>query len=290
MFKRTIGMLIILMVVGVVIAQENITKTPPPEEPKKDCPSKEACKLWEEFKEKYGSGWQVRWNKHTGTPEKIYGYHYDMGMGEVTSESKAVSIAKEIIENNEILLKAVSSELKLERIQNDSSGWIIDYRQLYNSVPVYNGEVRVLLTNKGELNGILNNFYPNISLSTTPTISESEAIEIAKSAVNVSTITKLENVSLTILPQKGDGEFKYLLVWIVSLRSYSVIDGSEGFVDAYKVFVDAQSGEVIKKYSTVVSATDDTGNMIRYNSKLLLAPAILVFLLIIVYLWRRWRK
>ncbi|MEE8402055.1 MAG: hypothetical protein V3R86_07885, partial [Candidatus Hydrothermarchaeaceae archaeon] len=69
--------------------KKNITKPPPTERPREGCPSEEACELWEEFKERYGENWQVKWSKYTGAPEKIYGYHYDMGMGDVTDESKA---------------------------------------------------------------------------------------------------------------------------------------------------------------------------------------------------------
>ena len=111
-------------------------------------------------------------------------------------------------------------------------------------------------------------------------------MDIAKRAVNIDIITNLDNVSLTVLPQKSDSGFEYLLVWIVPIQGYSV----SGVWNSYKVFVDAQSGEVVKKYSTLVHAADGTtGDIIRYNLGFLLflVVFVLVFLFIVVYLWRR---
>lgn len=54
-----------------------------------EIPSNETLELWGEFKAKYGENWKVSWNEHTGTPKTIFGYHYDIGMGEVADETKA---------------------------------------------------------------------------------------------------------------------------------------------------------------------------------------------------------
>ena len=217
--------------------KEKVVKTPPPE--KKDCPSEEACKLWEEFKEKYGKNWRVRWHESTGTPRMIFGYHYPMGMGNASNADKAKEIAWKFISDNKDFLKVDLSQLELTRVVEGNLDWGVDYKQLYNEIPVKGGRVGITVSKEGEILVAGSYFYPNISVSTTPEISRDEAIDIAKEKMNVISPV-VQNVSLVIFPHESDDTITYHLTWNVRLFSLEPLQGK-----AYAV--DAITGDIIKE-------------------------------------------
>ncbi|MEE8402523.1 MAG: hypothetical protein V3R93_02105, partial [Candidatus Hydrothermarchaeaceae archaeon] len=176
--KNKIAILLILavclsIVISFAAAQEAI-------EP--DCPSGEACALWGVFKEKYGKSWSVRWDNLTSTPIVAYGYT-DLNLGDIITEDKAKEVALAFISENKELLKVDDlSNLVPVRTEKGETigGWYVSYQQLYQGIPVHGGKIGLTLSNKSEVLGFGSTFYSNISLSTTPVISENESIEIAK--------------------------------------------------------------------------------------------------------------
>ncbi len=222
---------------GFALAQENTQSSVG--ELKKDCPSEEACGLWEEFKAKYSSNysWQVKWHGNRNSPHWIDGF-YTLGT-EIKDKSDAENIATDIITNSKGLLKINDvSDLKLHRTMEDKWTFIPEYDQYYKDIPVYGGEVRVILNKNNVFSGITNTFYPDINTSTKPKITKKEAIRIAENEVKG--YRRVESVELYILPQTKDGKLEYHLTW----RTY--------FKGAY-FFIDAVNGEIIHKEYTVVA-------------------------------------
>jgi len=221
------GILFVVLVAGVVYAQE-------------DCPTEEACKLWEEFQEKYGSGWTVSWDPYTDVPTALHGfYHLDEN---VTSKGEAKNIADSFLEDNRALFKIDFEELTFNVVREDQDLYDVRYRQDYRGIPVEGGRIRVTIGKKNMITGVGNNFYPNISISTVPTITEDEAVAIAKTLYvpsGLKSMTERYN-SLIIIPLETDDGYDYRLAWKIPFLETTYI-------------VDAQDGTVLRTWANMVA-------------------------------------
>lgn len=256
--------------------KEKVVKTPP--SPKKECPSDEACELWEEFKAKYGSNWTVKWHGDRDSPRALYGF-YNMGRGVLNSEDGAEQVALEFISSNKKLFKLNIGDLKVKRVMRDNKIGIfnVEYQQYYKGIPVYRGEVGVTLSNKSEIASLGNNFYPGINISTTPKITKEEAVEIAQSELKQA--LKGET-SLYIYPEIGNKLESYL-AWKVPLY----------FSD---VFVDASSGEILKIKKTYVAESKGIAGsvgsvlyLLQIIQRNMLKIALLILIVVVLLLYRR---
>ncbi len=283
MFKRIVGTLVILMLVGVVVAQENITKTLPPPEKKLEIPPGME-EEWEAFKERYGDAFsKVEWDRTCGCVRHIYGY-YDTGKGELKGEEEAEELARVFLKNNAEIFKIDMTQLKFKKVDD----WMVDYEQYYGGIPVYGGEVRVVMNGKGVVKTINNNFYPDIDISTTPKITKEEAVEIvtSKTEENLSSADatrRIDKTVLYILPEAKDEGLAYYLTWRVPTHSALY-------------FVDALNGDVLRIDPTVAAYGDDmnvrgtgSGDLTRYwQFNTLLITAVLL-LIIVFFVWR-WKR
>ena len=284
MFKRIVGIFIILMLVGVVVAQENITKPEPAEEwLKKDCPSEEACKLWEEFKAKYQSNysWQVKWYGNRNSPHWIDGFY--LLRRDIKNRDEAEAIAIDIITDSKDLLKIRDvSDLKLRRTMEDKWTFIPEYDQYYKGIPVYGGEVRVILNKNNVFSGITNTFYPDINISTTPTITREEAVEIVNEITSRNLIVDKNVDRLYILPKTEDGSLNYYLTWRIptsdAIYFISAEDGSLLHRVQTAFPSEVRRGSGVGSISSVVSSTKSTYWVVA------------ILLLISAFAVWRWRK
>ncbi len=112
--------------------------------------------------------------------------------------------------------------------------------QFYKDIEVANTQLGVTADERGIIS-ISGHYYYNISVPTTPSISEKEAIEIARNATNAPETAKPYYLNLTILPKKEDISLTYYLTWHVQIW-------------ATDVFVDAVNGEVVEQFSVVPSS------------------------------------
>jgi hypothetical protein len=272
-------MLLLAIPAQSLAAEENVTKQPPPGEPNEDCPTVEACKLWEEFKAKYGERWTIKWHGDRNIPRRISGkYQLDR---EIKTKGDAEAVASGIIEGSKDLIGIDEddvSDLKLRRVLEDKWTFIPEFDQYYKGVPVYGGEVRVILSKNNTFEGMTNNFYPGIDISTEPKISRSEAVRIAEDEIRG--YRRVESVELYILPRAKGWRLDYLLTW----RTY--------FKGAF-FFIDAESGEIVhREYTVAVDTVPPSGGRDGVAGGLgflwpVIALALLLVLAFILWGWRR---
>lgn len=213
-----------------------------------DCPTEEACELWEEFKEKYGTNWLIKWHEYIDAPRLLEGYYY-LGRN-ITNKDDAEIVSRTFIENNKDFLKIDVSELKLSRVYEDWNSFDPEYQQYYKGVPVEQGRVRTIVYKDDSIGYLSNHFYPNISISTTPKITEDEAISIAKDYFT--TRNPGVEASLVILPsdyielgkvEKSD-TLRYYLAWKVKFHEKTI-------------YVDAENGDVLFEYENLRIEIDE---------------------------------
>jgi len=195
-------------------------------------PSNETLQQWGEFKAKYGEKWDiVRWRDYVDALAVLHGY-YSFGKS-ITSGEEAENISRAFIEDNKALFKIDLSKLKLSRIYEDGSDFSVTYYQYYNDIPVEDARVTVSIRKDGMRVTFSNFFYPDINISTTPTISKDEAITKAKNYF--ATRNSGVEASLVIIPTdrielgklNKSPTLRYHLAWKVKFHEKTI------YVDAY---------------------------------------------------------
>jgi hypothetical protein len=279
-------MLLLTMPAQSLAAVENASsRQPSPGEPNEDCPTVEACRLWKEFKARYGQEWQVRWNEYTGAPEKIYGGYYQLAVGNITSKEKALEIAWKFISDNKDFLKVNPADLRLLEVQEPGLYWGVTYKQYYKGIPVREGgRVELSFTKKGELLTAGSTFHPDINVPTTPEVSKGKAIEIAKRRMATES-PWVEDVSLEVLPYRSNDTITYHLAWEVELFN-------EAPFLRRVYFIDAIDGGIIKERDMISAATTPAGGVALLYRKLSrnllwIAGVVVVVLLVAVLVVRR---
>jgi Zn-dependent metalloprotease len=145
------------------------------------------------------------------------------------------------------VLRASAQEVALRRVLRDERGQLhARLSQRVDGVPVFGGEVIVHMDEAGVVQGHTDGLVPKLEVSTTPTLAEEAAVEVAVAATGGwDRVTDLPKVSLQLLRYGG-----------ADLLTYQVrIDQLEwGFDPAIPVvFVDAHRGEVVWGYDDLQS-------------------------------------
>lgn len=136
--------------------------------------------------------------------------------------------------------RAADSWLEI-RSEEDDLGMIhTRFQQQYKQINV-EGNVFIFHSKNGKISSANGHFAPNIDLSITPTISISEATEKAATASSLM-VDQLHNPSAELIILEMNG--KYILTYKCSIFN------PQPLVNKW-VFVDAQSGKVLKEISRV---------------------------------------
>lgn len=170
----------------------------------------------------------------------------------------------------------------LLKTENDEIGFThYRYQQLHNGISVMGGEY-LLHEKNGKLISANGNFYSNLSINTTPSISKANAVQFAikfvgaekylwenqqeeqflKSEKNNPNETYFPKAELIIAPKNGNYENENFRL------CYKVNIASEKPYDIVDVFVDAQTGEIINKIGKIAHAdVTGTGNTLYSGTK-----------------------
>lgn len=133
----------------------------------------------------------------------------------------------------------------------------VRFQQHYRNIPVVGAEIAFNMSNARAIRSINGELIPRISINTTPTINQEQAIDIARQSVSTeylidATNIPLSNASLAIFDQRimgGYGPATPTLTWRVQLTNRH---HTKPF-DAY-VFVHAQTGKIITQFNQIAHA------------------------------------
>ena len=169
---------------------------------------------WTQFVAEHGAGWQVDWNKSTGTPEAVWGPGLDLGAGPLANVNAARPHAEATLRRYADLLKTGDSTFvevigeKVERVN------IFVYQQRFRGLDVIDGRADVRIHDNGVLSLFgTQAFQLGKSFSTDPAIAKHEARLIALGQLEI-------EQEIALVPQVDRDR---LVVWADSLKNNSPV-------------------------------------------------------------------
>lgn len=199
--------------------------------------------IWQQFKDQNGSKWQIRWNERTGLPVSIFS-----GLTEKTYPGNAEQAARSFLGDHGALF-GFENLSRLQHVKTQTHRGIrhVTFNQTVKGVPVYEAEYKVHLRSDGKVDMVNGIYYPNVEVSTNPSISKAVSIEAAGSDIELPQGAELQSqAELVIYPT--DKQFR--LAWNLVLFSQEPVTG-------WSYMVDAHSGEVLYKLNQLTNVTGD---------------------------------
>jgi len=200
---------------------------------------------WQEFQNQNGPKWRIRWNKKTGLPVSIW-----LGKTKKAYTGTPEKAARDFLADYQTLFGFTNlSQMKYIRTQTFRGISHITFNQTFNDIPVYNAEFKVHIRQDGHVDMANGNYFPNIQVSTTPSVSSSSAGQTAQNDLH-STAKITVPVTSSKLVIYRDQKKQFHLAW-------KIILSSDKPLAAWLYFVDAQSGHVIFRLNQLTDITGD---------------------------------
>ncbi len=185
-------------------------------------------------------------------------------MPSATADTRAEAAAKatKYVEKYAAAFGASASQLEQTDVAGTRYGWTVTFRQSYQGVPVFGARLLANLDRAGDLNSVNGFVAPDVSLSVTPRITQSEAAERALAEVRAkppgdrrdgrADLSGIKAVSTelnvyrmgAIKGEKGAN----VLAWVVEVTNRSTVRDM--------VFLDANTGKPVNRYSMIHSALE----------------------------------
>jgi hypothetical protein len=208
----------------------------------------------EAFADRHGGDWYYQVNRATGTYHHVYGSGLNIAES-VTSAGQAETLARSFLSDNQAIFAIGESELEVMSNVNALGKWAVIFQQTHQGVDVWGGRVHMVFTESGRLFEMGSDAYPEITISTSPGISESVALGIAKLDIGFDEGSDtVDYTKLMILPVEiGETEMDYRLAYRFDLR---VVDP----FGIWATWVDANTGEILWRENHIRFA-DFTGHI-----------------------------
>ena len=150
---------------------------------------------------------------------------------------------------NHIKIKNPKADLKVDKSVKDEIGMThVRFKQTKNGVPVEGAEIIVHYNANNEItvvNGAYNAEIEASKLNTSPAISATEALKVAKSSTNAPTnLEQVPTSELVVYPFEGKNHLTYKV-------NVNFLDEEPG---NWFVFVDASTGKVVDQYNAIMDA------------------------------------
>jgi Zn-dependent metalloprotease len=225
-------------------------------------PSIDAEREFQAFKIQHGEGWTGVWNTVTNTPHRVVGQ--GLSVAEYVSESNIKEVTGEFIRDNASFLGVLPQSLRHVSSQHHAGRWYTNYQQMHDGLDVVGGRVHVRVKDGGKVTMFGSDFYQDVAISTAPGLSLETGIGIAKDAANFDMITDQVLTSrLVVLPiVRGEG-VTYRLAYEVRVK---IEEGPA----IWKTFVDAESGDILKRENEIYYDTIE-GNVTGYYKPMYLS-------------------
>ncbi len=208
---------------------------------------------WQGFSQKHGN-WSVQWNEATRTPHRAFGPSIQISGYSAITESNVQDAAGRFLSENSALLGVDVEKLKLTSAVEANNRWYVSYRQLENGIEVLLSEVELRIFRNGKVMTFGSDFYRNIDVMTTPSISFENAQQQARTGLSFNRTTdSVEGEGrLYILPIEQDDQISYHLVYKVYVKTEEPLGN-------FVTYVDAHTGDVRWRYNRVREYSDVSG-------------------------------
>lgn len=204
---------------------------------------------WEQFKANEGEDWDIRWKESNTAPRTI-----SNGLSKVYNGS-AETIAKQfLMEYNQLFsMKSDLSDLRYIETKTNRDMRHVILLQQYKDIPVEGARYRVHIRSDNRIDMANGNYYPDINISTDPTITGQQAIQSAKNDLSVSTLKGENNSTELVVYPTTDSTF------VLSYKTRIIAEEPSIF---WLYFIDANTGEVIEKINKITPVIG-TGNVYK---------------------------
>ncbi len=208
------------------------------------------------LEQRYGGNWHYETNTLTGSLHRVYGSGINYA-GALQSDQAAENAARSFVAQNRELFSAGNEDLRVATVRNGAGKWVVHFEQMANGLRVVDGRAHTVFTESGRLFVTGADIFPDVDVNPTPTLSEEDALAIAKGGVSFldgrDAVYYRELVILPIRVESGElMELEYRLAWRFDL---DVADPLGNWV----THVDAGTGEVLWRENWI-STVDFTGH------------------------------
>lgn len=200
---------------------------------------------WQQFKVEQGENWKIRWGNDTGVPRMISG-----GLTNVYQGSPK-EIAKSFLSKYHELFSMSSDLSDLTYFETLNSGRVnhVTFKQKYKGLSIEGGNYKIHIRTTGQVDMANGHYYPDINISTTPTISKEQGIDIILNDLelpdSIATYRLDRSAELIVYPL---GDNKYKLAYKVQ------INGNNPTL-AWRYIIDANSSAILDKQNLLMQIT-----------------------------------
>jgi len=155
--------------------------------------------------------------------------------------------AKDFLESNKdtFKIKKPQENLKELRVKTDSLGMThIRLQQTKNGIPVDGHQINVHFNSDNQVTSVNGSYDPEVEeqdIQTVPSISQNEALSVAKNSVDAPEQIAVETAELVVYPYEND----YKLAYRINLE---ILEEKQG---NWYVYVDANTGNVLDQYDAM---------------------------------------
>ncbi len=196
---------------------------------------------WQNFVTINGT-WYVQFNEENAKPHRAFGKPIPVfGMD---PQSKAMNFITSKLSGFNIPV----SELSYASGGNSENFQYVHFNQIHSGLKVLYSDVYVKMTNSGSVITFGCDVFNDITISTSPAISATDAITFAKAGIADAVVAASVNGSLFILPVPEYKKNIYHLVYEVTISTVDIT----GVPAKYLTLVDAVTGEVLSRTNQVL--------------------------------------
>ncbi|MBI5629406.1 MAG: PepSY domain-containing protein [Elusimicrobia bacterium] len=203
-------------------------------------PDKKTLKVFQEFRRREGTNWELRFDPRTGKPAALTGGKArvrslgpaGLAAGRAPRPEQAAGLF--LAETKDLLGIDPGSLLVEKKSSSDGHSHLL-YRQTYRGLPVEFARVKVHLGPGGSVLGVNSRFEPDLSLDTEPSLNARQAAQAVERDLG---LPPRSEGSLVIFPNERSGRSH--LAWKFS------VSGRGGL---WRYYVDAHTGEILFRYN-----------------------------------------
>ena len=169
---------------------------------------------------------RTRWHRDRGTVRSLYNLTLPAPVG--TPETSARQCLSDYCDL--FALTDPRVELRLQAVQKSLTGRHIRFHQYYQGIEVYGASISVHMNRSGQIRVIHSNYFPQIDINTSASLSSAQAISIALAELGAIDLRKPSRVGLVIFPTRNG---TYALAYRVIIHLRHPLASWEYIIDAH---------------------------------------------------------
>ena len=171
------------------------------------------------------------------TPISKYGITKEM----LKSDSVVNVFGMRLIEEYSKKTGIQSANVKIHYINRMNLGLSAMYQQMVNGISIEGSEIGFSIGIKGDIFSFGATVFSDVQCVTTPSMSASDALSVAKRDFGGEKIEIIERPALCILPEEQGNGYAYKLTWKFTLNAIGPP------ARTYRYFVSAENGKIVRK-------------------------------------------